>query len=125
MKLTAENVHTTFMKCLFSEGESTENYVLGEGCITKVGFHPERLKSNETNISEMLNQLPDEFKKIGGGGMSFLNMCNDKDGNQWSDLHQTMDELVTMGIASEKASFLMPRDMWNVLPGGMPYVVVL
>jgi hypothetical protein len=125
MKLTAENVHTTFMECLFSEGESTENYVLGEGCITKVGFHPERLKGNETNISEMLNQLPDEFKKAGGGGMSFLNMCNDKDGNQWSDLHQTMDELVTMGIASEKASFLMRREMWSVLPGGMPYVVVL
>lgn len=125
MKLTAENVHNTFINCLFSEGESTEKYILGEGCITKVGFNPERLKNNEANIIEMLNQLPDEFKKTGGGGMSFLNICNDKDGNQWSDLHQTMDELVTMGIASEKASFLMPRDMWSVLPGGMPYVVVL
>jgi hypothetical protein len=125
MKLTSENVHNTFMECLFQEGESTENYVLAEGCITKVGFHPERLKSKESDIYEMLNQLPDEFKKSVGGGMSFLNMCNDKYGNQWSDLHQTMDELVTMGIASEKASFLMPREVWSVLPGGMPYVVIL
>jgi hypothetical protein len=55
-------------------------------------------------FQEMLNQPHSEFKKAGGGGMSFLNMCN-KDGNQWSDLHQTMDELVTMGIASEKHRF--------------------
>jgi hypothetical protein len=35
-----------------------------------------------------------------------------------------MDELVTMGIASEKHRF---NASWNVvsLPGGMPYVVVL
>jgi len=72
----------------------------------------------------MLNQLPDDFKKSGGGGMSFLNICIDKEGNHWTDLHQTMDELVTMGIACQKAAFLMPREMWSVLPGGMPYVVL-
>lgn len=125
MKLTAENVHNTFMYLLFKEGESTENYILGEGCISKVGFHPDRLIEKESDITEMLNQLPDEFKTSGGGGMSFLNLCNDKEGNQWCDLHQTMDELVTMGIATKKASFVMPREFWAILPGGMPYVVVL
>lgn len=125
MKLTAENVNRIFLECMFEQGESTENYILGQGVITNVGFHPERLKKNEQNVSEMLAQLPDEFKKSVGGGMSFLNMCNDKDGNQWSDLHATMDQLVTLGISLNKVQFLMPREMWSVLPGGMPYIVVL
>lgn len=124
MKLNTENVHTTFMKCLFNEGEPTENYKLGEGVNTKVGFHPERLSQAETSIIEMLNDLPDSFKKSGGGGMSFLNMCNDKNDVQWADLHQTMDELVCMGKAIGKLDFLMPREMWAALPGGMPYIVV-
>lgn len=125
MELTAENVNSVFLECMFEQGESTENHVLGQGVITNVGFHPERLIKNENNISEMLNQLPDEFKKELGGGMSFLNMCNDKYGNQWSDLHATMDQLVTLGISLNKVSFLMPREMWSILPGGMPYIVVL
>jgi len=29
-----------------------------------------------------------------------------------------------LGIASGKLSYLMPREMWKVLPGGMPYLVV-
>jgi len=124
MNLTAEKVHTTFMNCLFNEGEPTDNHKIGEGVMMKVGFNPERLKENEPAITEMLNDLPDEFKKTGGGGMSFLNMCNDKEGNQWADLHKTMDELVALGNATGKLSFLMPKEMWNVLPGGMPYLVV-
>lgn len=124
MNLTAEKVHTTFMNCLFNEGEPTDNYKIGEGVMMKVGFNPERLKESEPAIIEMLNDLPDEFKKTGGGGMSFLNMCNDKEGNQWADLHKTMDELVALGNATGKLSFLMPKEMWDVLPGGMPYLVV-
>lgn len=125
MKLNSDNVHSTFMDCLFKDGEPTENHIVGEGVQMKIGFHPERLKDNETLIAEMLNDLPDSFQKTGGGGMSFLNMCEDKEGNQWADLHATMDELVALGNASGKLSFLMPRKMWSVLPGGMPYIVVL
>lgn len=124
MKLKAETVHDTFMKCLFKDDEPTDNHIVGEGVMTKAGFHPERLKENEKLITEMLADLPDDFKKSKGGGMSFLNMCNDKDGNQWADLHKTMDELVALGKAIGKLSFLMPREMWDVLPRGMPYIVV-
>ena len=124
MNLTAEKVHTVFMKCLFKEGEQTDNHKIGQGVMIKVGFNPERLKENEPVIIEMINDLPDEFKKTGGGGISFLNMCNDKNGNQWANLHKTMDELVVLGNAIGKLSFLMPKEMWSVLPGGMPYLVV-
>lgn len=125
MKLNAENVHNTFMNCLFKDGEPTENYIVGEAVQMKVGFHPERLKESEPIISEMLKDLPESFQKTGGGGMSFLNIVQDKDGNQWADLHRTADELVALGNATGKSQFLLPKEMWDVLPGGMPYIVVL
>jgi hypothetical protein len=124
VNLTAEKVNKTFMYCLFKEGESTDNYIIGQGVMMKVGFNPERLKESEPVIMKMLNNLPEEFKKTGGGGMSFLYMCNDKDGKQWADLHETMDQLVVLGNAIGKLTFLMPKEMWSVLPGGMPYLVV-
>ncbi|MES3018192.1 MAG: hypothetical protein V4721_10455 [Bacteroidota bacterium] len=125
MKKISERVHETFMNCLFSDEESTDIHVIGEGVQTKVGFHPERLKAAEPTIAEILDEMPDEFKKnAGGGGWSFLNLCHDKNGNQWADLHKTMDELVMLGVATGKISFLLPRELWSSLPGGMPYLVI-
>ena len=124
MKLNAELVHSTFLECLFQDGEPTENHKIGEAVQMKVRFNPERLKGKEPLIEELLKELPTEFQKDGGGGMSFLNMCNDKNGNQWADMHKTMNELVALGTATGKLSFLMPKEMWSVLPGGMPYLVV-
>lgn len=124
MKLNSQIVHDTFLECLFREGEPTENPKIGEAVKMKVGFNPERLKEKESLIEEILKELPIDFQKAGGGGMSFLNMCNDKDGNQWTGMHKTMDELVALGTATGKLSFLMPREMWSVLPGGMPYLIV-
>jgi len=129
MKLTVENVNSVFTNCLFTEDETQDTVLISralvvEGVHLKVGYHPNRIQQNRENIISMLNCLPDSFKPEGGGGMSFLNMMEDKDGEQWTGLHQEMDKLVTLGLATQKLGFLMPREMWKVLPGGMPYVVV-
>ena len=124
MELTAENVNNLFAHCLFKEGESTEKRIKVEGIMTTVGFHPERLKEVTSNIMDMLNNLPDNFKQSGGGGWSFLNMCQDKNNNQWTGFHKTMDELVMLGRGIGKLDFLLPRGLWGSLPGGMPYVVI-
>lgn len=124
MKLSSENVHDTFMDCLFKDGEATENHVIGEGVQLKVGLHPERVQNKMQLIIDMLAQLPDSFKASGGGGMSFLNMCQDSDGNQWTDLHNVVDELVCLGSACGMLRFLLPREAWPALPGGMPYIVL-
>jgi hypothetical protein len=124
MKLTGDNVHSIFMNCLYESGENTDNHVLAEGVIQKVGFHPGRLQQHKIEILEMLASLPDSFKKTGGGGMSFLNMCEDGLGNQWTSLHQRMDELVCLGSAIGSVSFAIPREYWSTLPGGMPYITV-
>lgn len=124
-RLSTKRVENVFMDCLFRGGEDTSSHVKAEGITTNVGFHPERLKNHETEIIEMLNELPDEFKETSGGGMSFLNACNDKQGNQWTSFHHTMEQLFQLGIASGKVKLLLPRKMWGVLPGGMPYYVIL
>ncbi len=122
--LSAYQVRQIFLDCLLRDGEDTRGQVKAEGITSTVGFNPDRLNGHKAKIEAMLDELPDEFKKSGGGGMSFLNACNDKHGNQWTGLHQTMEQLFQLGIAIGKVECLLPRESWPILPGGMPYYVV-
>jgi hypothetical protein len=119
--LKSERVEAIFMDCLFKDGEDITNHVKAEGITSNVGFHPERLAGHKAEITLMLDELPDSFKKTGGGGMSFLQACEDKHGNQWTGSHQRMDQLFQLGTSTGKVECLMPRNMWPMLPGGMPY----
>lgn len=123
MQLTAENVHTILMDCLFRNGEDSTVHVEAEGVLLYLGFHPERLTSHNNDIDDMINQLPAQFKDIAGGGSSFLNACNTANGSQWGE-HSNIDELVCLGIAIGRISYPLPREIWPDLPGGMPYFVV-
>jgi hypothetical protein len=102
------------------EGKPTTDPVLVIGIVQKVGFHKERLNSHKQEVIDLLDQLPDDFQPEKGGGTSFLNMCVDKDGAQWGE-HRNMEQLCMMAIGLGLADWCMPREMWNVLPGGMPY----
>lgn len=129
MKLTTENVSNVFTNCLFTEFESEDSVLLSkalisEGVNLKVGFHPDRIKQNKENIISMLDCLPDAFKSGKGGGWSFLNMIEDKNGVQWTSLHAEVDKLLTLGVAVDVMTFLMPRDSWKLFPGGVPYLVI-
>ena len=128
--LTASAVRKTFLGCLFTveetanlkEGEIPEGCVKGEGISVRAGFHPGRLEEAEPLVRRMIGDLNTAFLKTGGSGMSFLNMCIDKHGNQWGE-HQNMDEFLCLALAMGKASYCMPRDSWGMFPGSMPYVV--
>lgn len=125
--LNTERVEKTFMHCLLKDDEPKETYLPAPGITTNVGFHPGRIAEKRDDIVAMLAELPTEFKEEaagGGGGWSFLNACNDKDGDQWTSFHRTMEQLFQLGIAAGVASYLMPREMWAAMPGGMPYIVV-
>lgn len=130
MKSTSENVENIFVTCLLDKDdtinalENPNDAIKVEGIMSNVGFHPDRIKEHTDDIVSMLDDLPNEFKADGGGGWSFLNACNDKDGNQWTDLHMRMEQLFMLGMAAGKAKYTLPKEMWNVLPGGMPYVVI-
>jgi len=115
MELTAQNVEALFATCMRDSGSVTEG-VMGSVFLD--------VTDHEEEIGSMLSGLPNEFQQSGGGGWTFLNACMDKNGEQWTGMHQTMDKLFMLGIAAGKARFLLPRDLWPALPGGMPYVSV-
>jgi len=98
--------------------------VIVEGIMSNFGFHPKRLEEKKAEIIALLNELPDSFHEGKGGGMSFLNACNDKTGRQWGE-HRSMELLFVLGMAIGKVKLCLPRKMWTVLPGGMPYYAVL
>ena len=123
--LTPPIVESVFRSCLFKDGESTDNHIVAEGIVQTVGFHPGRIEDYRPAIHGLLAELPDNFKTSGGGGNSFLNACIDKHGNQWTGMHQTVEQLVLLGIAIDEVEFCLPRDMWRTLPGSMPYFMII
>ena len=129
MKLTSKNVETIFIDCLFNkdelkDGNPPEDAVMVEGVINKFGFHPKRLESHWQEIRKLLMELPENFQSGKGGGWSFLNACMDKDGHQWGE-HRNIEQLLALGIATKQVKIQLPRDMWKVLPGGMPYFCII
>lgn len=128
MKLSAANVRATLTDCLFKDDEVTNGVppndaVTAEGVMARYAFHPERLAGHRQDIASMLSELPDDFKSDGGGGMSFLNACYTKGGEHWGE-HPDMDSLFVLGIGAGLAKYPLPRDMWSILPGGMPYITI-
>src|SRR4051812_32200227 len=122
--LTSQAVDEMMTKCLFTDDEEMGSAVKVEGIVNRYAFHPTRIMQNADAIGEMLAESPDEFQASKGGGWSFLNACMDRHGTQWTGLHQQQERVFALGIAAGKARWLMPREMWKVLPGGMPYVTV-
>jgi len=122
--LTAKKVDALFNNCMFGTDESTEGYIKAEGIMVTVGFHPERIAAAKDEILAMLKELPDEYLMSSGGGWTFLNVCNDRHGNQWSGLHKTIEQLALLGIGAGVAEWQM-FETRKVMPGGMPYFVVL
>jgi hypothetical protein len=120
MELTAKRVDEILMDCLFNENEDTKDAVMVNGITLNIGFHPGRLEKHKVEIGELLAELPDSFKQSSGGGMSFLQACMDKRGNQWGE-HVNMQQLFLLGMATKQVTCLLPREMWSSLPGGVPY----
>ena len=129
VNLTAENVRAVAKDSLFTDEEFPEGgdvppgAVMVDGIVGRYAFHPERLEANRAKVSEMLSHLDDSFMSNGGGGMSFLQACMDRDGNHWAE-HPTMGMLFALGMGLGLVSYTMPREMWSMLPGAVPYLTI-
>lgn len=119
MRLTSENVEAIFRDCL-----TDDRSFIVHGVVLGASFDRAKVEAHEEEIMQMLMQLPTQFHRPGGCGWTFLNMCIDRDGNQWTDFHQMQDKLVCLGRAIGALEFVLQRDLWKVLPGGMPYIVI-
>lgn len=116
-------VHAIMTDCLFRDGEDTSDHVEAEGVTVTVGLHPDRLKAHTQEIMAELTDLPEMFYATTGGGWSFLNGCLDREGNQWGEQFN-VQELMLLGLAIGKVTYLLPRPYWEKMPGGVPYFVV-
>jgi hypothetical protein len=121
--ISSQTVHDLLRDSLFRDNEPTENRVEVEATMKRFGFHPERLESHRTEVIEMLQQLDDAFMDDGGMGMSLMNMVADKEGNQWGE-QMSADHLFALAKGLDLAEFTMPREMWKMLPGSMPYITI-
>jgi hypothetical protein len=126
LKLTSDNVHAVLKDCLFEDSELPEqeqikfvkdNGVLAEGITRIFGFNSLRLESNREIIKSWIEQLSSKFDE----GYSFLEMCYTNKGEQWTDLHCSMEELACLGEAIGALSCNAPKWMWSTLLGGVPY----
>jgi hypothetical protein len=124
MKSLGEQVHEIMLNCLYPKGttEFPADGIKVEGIVRNFGFDPKKIEKYKDQIESVIREMPKSFFKGHGGGMSFLQLCEDKHGNQWGE-HPIMEELVVLGIASGKASYCLPREMWKCLPGEVPYIV--
>lgn len=130
-RLDPDQVRDTFQDCLFTTQPEAEaaledgSAVMVEGIVWNVVFKKSKLDEHADLIMRMLLELPIPFRQSGGGGWSFLNACDDRHGNQWTGFHETMGMLFMLGQGIDKVTCPLPRDMWNVLPGGMPYYIIM
>lgn len=125
-----EEVEAALKDCLYRPEEIDgdkipEGAVLVEGIVSKFGLHPGRLETHRDQVVSWLYLLPKQFREEEGGGWSFLNACNQEDGTQWTGLQQRMDQLFCLGMGLGRVKCQMPREMWKVLPGGVPYYSIL
>jgi hypothetical protein len=124
MLIDPNRVEEILKDCLFRDDEEIEHHLLVDGILNPFAFSPERIDEHYPEITKFLDSLPEAFQEKTGGGWSFLNAFTDKDGNQWTGLHRTMDFLFCLGMAAGRVKSCVPRELWTILPGGMPYYVV-
>jgi hypothetical protein len=121
--LTHRAVDELVHRCLMPSCDPDAGHSV-RGIVHTFAFDPEKIAQSKPAIVALLAELPDEFHASRGGGWSFLNACQDRHGNQWTDYHLQMEALFCLGIAAGLARWQLPRDLWEALPGGMPYVSV-
>ena len=129
--IDSSRVHDLLMDCLFKP-EEIENgkpkdgleFIPVMGITVKVGLHPDRLNGHRPELEQMLFNLPESCMESSvAQGDSFLNLCNDRNGELWTGVHRTMEELLLLGIGLNLVD-LAPRFMWDAFPGRVPYVTV-
>lgn len=132
MELTAKNVRAVLMDCLYSPKEVKEigedniksRAILVQGVTLNLGFNPAKIAKHSLDIRDMLDQLPANFKHEVGGGWSFLNACMRHDETHWGE-HRSVDELLCLGLAAKRVKYTLPREMWYLMPGGVPYFEIV
>ena len=104
-------------------GTATDGARQVEAIRRSFAFDPKTLEEHREEIAGLLAEWPEEFQLEGGGGWTFLDACLDRHGNHRGE-HPAMEMPFALGIAVGLARRVFPRELWDALPGGMPFVQV-
>lgn len=120
--LTTAAVDKLVSACLYGDERPEEGALIVRGIVRTFGFDRDKVAERVGQVESLIRELPEPFLSSAGGGWSFLNLCVDRHDRQWGE-HPTMEALCCVAIAAGRASWLFPRDLWDALPGGVPYIV--
>lgn len=134
--LTPQAVQDLLEQCLpYEKTEMTDEQILElvdagyliktPGIMATFVFDPKKIEEHKAEICDLASQLHDEFFMDTGGGWSFLNICSDKDDNLWTGEHRVCEMLCVLMIAAGIANWVGPKEIWEVMPGGMPYIQII
>lgn len=122
--LHKNRVNEVFFACIFEDGDPSELTRVEGITMTNIGFSSTQLEARKDEIEEMIGELPVDFHESGPGGASFLAASHDKHGRQWAWLHADMEQLLLLGMGVERVELVTPPEVWERLPGRMPYYVI-
>lgn len=102
----------------FKDNETVEGVTTVTGIIHSFAFHTKALEKYKDAILKELKEMQQIFFTE---GTSFLSMAIDEQDVHWGE-HRDMEGLLVLGIAIKHAKYLLPREAWPALPGGVPYL---
>lgn len=92
------------------------------GITGRLAFKKENVERFRKDIEAMLMELPTDFRESSDAkGMSFLAATEDRHGKQWTGLQKYMEAVFVLGMAIGRVRTLLPRELWSLMPGGVPY----
>lgn len=136
IELNPENVHKLFRDCIFKneevkDGAPISDFTYVNGISRPFAFNTERLNKNKPKIAALIDMLPliplpqqlsDDEHLMSFFSQSFSNLCDDKNGRQWTGDQATMELLMVLGIACGVIEYTYPREEWKKLTGKVPEI---
>lgn len=90
--------------------------------VSSLRWHREMLDGARPTILRMLRGLPKEFRNESGGGLSMTRIDRREDGSEWDENGLPCCLLLAMALATGYAKISTPRELWDAMPGGLPYI---
>lgn len=129
MTIDSGLVECIFLECLFKHEEllpgnlPPSDAVIVTGVVNDFGFHPGRVALHKEQIANWVNVLP-IYQTCEGNAedemILFGSACRDSDGFQWTDYHQRVEQLLSLGCAAGILKLMYQKAIWAMLPGGLP-----
>lgn len=123
--IDATEIDELFRGCLFKEeeleGGKPEGAVIVQGIYVQYAFEPKRLEATRQKVMGYLKELPRGFRHTSEAeSRSFLDGCMTESGEQWGE-HRNVEQLFSLAIGLQLGGWLLPKELWSLLPGGLPY----